>query len=209
MSKFDLAHLLKDLVVQTGLSKKALAEQAKISRQSLYNLLNGDISEVKVSTLVNLASALRVHPLELLRPYFNGYILDCDSRSSSNLIKGLNAGFIEDVTYPDYSSVSVNQTFDKTWLVINTGSVPWEDLYLVCQDEPCEIRGLCVGLKPQYRKIPIPYTLPGEKVELTVTLTAPVIPGSVRSEWKAENVQGQLVLGSKFPLYCLVKVVSL
>ena len=48
------------------LNKKELAERAGLSRQAFYKILNGDISEPGVSTIVGLAKALQVRPDSLL-----------------------------------------------------------------------------------------------------------------------------------------------
>lgn len=206
MANIDFSNLLLTLIEEKGLTKKELAEKIGISRSSLYNILNGDIANVKLTTLVKLASALGVHPLYLLKPYFISRVSDINT---SQKIPGLGAGFLSDVTYPDYSEVFVQQTFVKKWEVMNTGSVPWENLYLACQDETSCVKGIDVGLCPAERKVPIPYTKPGEKTVVSVTFTAPLLPCTVKSEWKTVDENGDLVLEGKYPLYCLVKVIGL
>lgn len=196
---------LNELVDRSGLTKTQLAERAGISRASLYNLLNGDVAESKLSTLTRLSSALKVHPYDLIHPYFY-------KKMRSNKLEAANeagTAFIEDVTYPDYSSVMPHQTFVKTWEVMNTGKIPWIDLELACQDAAVEVCGMAMGLKPDQPRIAIPYTPPGEKVLLSVTLTAPGLPCTVKSEWKAADSNGELLFPDKAPLYCIVKVCSL
>ena len=195
---------LNELIEQSNLTKTQLAERAGISRASLYNLLSGDVAEGKLSTLIRLSSALGVHPLDIIHPYFHKSM-----RGRLATTHQAGTAFIEDVTYPDYSSVMPHQTFVKTWAVMNTGKVPWENLFLVCQDAPVEVGGMAMGLQPDQPRIAIPKTVPGEKILLSVTLTAPGLPCTVKSEWKATDANGKLCFPGKLPLYCIVKVCSL
>ena len=153
---------------------------------------------------MRVSSALGVHPLDILTPYFKGVIYN-----SAGVSYQANSAFIDDVTYPDYSSVMPNQTFTKTWLVINTCQYAWEGLFLTCQDSLLDINNLTAGLKPTEQRIEIPYTAPGEKQFISVELTAPSLPCTVKSEWKATCADGHLIFPDKAPLYCIVKVCSL
>lgn len=195
---------LNELIDKSSLTKKQLAERAGISRASLYNLLSGDVAESKLSTLIRLSSALGVHPFDIIHPYFNQSM-----RGRLALTHQAGTAFVEDVTYPDYSTVMPHQTFIKTWAVMNTGEAPWENLFLVCQDAPVEVGGMPMGLQPEQPRIAIPYTQSGEKILLSATLTAPGLPCTVKSEWKAADANGELLFPDKAPLYCIVKVCSL
>jgi transcriptional regulator with XRE-family HTH domain len=53
-----------------GLSNSEVAIQAGISRQTWYNLLNADIKEAKLSTIINIAKVFDVHPYDLMALYF-------------------------------------------------------------------------------------------------------------------------------------------
>jgi DNA-binding Xre family transcriptional regulator len=70
VSKQYFLNYLNELVDKSSFNKTILAERAKISRVTLHKLLNGDVEESKLSTMVNLAYALDVHPFELIRRYF-------------------------------------------------------------------------------------------------------------------------------------------
>ncbi len=196
---------LEALIKQSGLPKKTLAEQAGISRSNLYNLLNGEVSEAKLSTLIKLSSVLQVHPLDLLRSYFQGSVVD--NHLSENL-PGLGSQFVADMSFPDYSLVYTNQSFEKIWRLQNTGVCVWRDLFLLCQDTPQRLNGLQLGLKPQQTRVAIPEILPGETVDLSIMFKAPQLPCTVRSEWKMVDSSGKVVMPNKMPIYCLVKVVG-
>lgn len=204
MRNARFSETLSQLIENSELNKSQLAERAGISRVSLYNLLNGDVAESKLSTLIRVSSALGIHPLDLLHPYFKSIM--CDVSSGSQYV---GTSFIEDVTYPDYSVVMPNQKFTKTWLVMNTGKTAWDGLFLTCQDSPLAVRNVVTGLTPSHRSVPIPFTAPGENLCISVELTAPGLPGTVKSEWKTTRDDGSVVFPEKIPLYCIVKVCSL
>lgn len=191
---------------QNNLSKAALSKKAQLSRTSLYKLLNGEVAEAKLSTIVNLAHALEIPPIELLKPYFKQLAAACPLDKNS---PALDSKFITDLTYPDNSIVYTGQTFDKVWSVVNTGNVAWKGLFLACQDTPIYLGDMPIGLHSEKQKVPIPDTLPGEKAIISVTFNAPSLPATAISYWKSENAKGELMFPQKKPLYCMVKIVNL
>jgi len=206
VDKIAFSKQLEGLIDKRGLNRKQLAERARISRASLYNLLNGDVAESRLSTLIRLAGALEVHPMELLKVYFETLVPAHRLASSTPEIA---TDFVGDISYPDFSSVFINETFTKTWAVINTGTTPWENLWLECQNLPTCHHGFPIGLNPTQRRIPIPFTAPGEQLQISAELTAPSLPSTSISEWKTVNSQGELIFPDKVSLYCLVRVISL
>ncbi|EIJ35319.1 helix-turn-helix domain-containing protein [Thiothrix nivea] len=70
MSAKDLASYLKQRVRSLGLTKSEAARRADISRQTWYRLLDAEIHDAKLSTLIRLAGALQTTPLHLLYLYF-------------------------------------------------------------------------------------------------------------------------------------------
>lgn len=206
MSKLDFSALLLGLAQQSGMSKRAIAERANISRTAFYNLLNGQVGEAKLSTIVHLAQALDIPPMELLKPYFNS--LSSLSESENGQTSHVDSGFIADVTYPDNAIVFVDQTFDKVWSVMNSGRTTWKNMFLECQDEPAFLDDMPIGLQAVNQRVAIPETAPGQKALVSVQLKAPMLPCSAISRWKAVDADGNLVFPDKFPLYCMVKVVG-
>lgn len=79
MSKQKFLIYINRLVEKNVNSKTVLAEKAKISRVTFYKLLSGEIEEARLSTFINLAYALDVHPVELIRRYFS---VDTDQPNS-------------------------------------------------------------------------------------------------------------------------------
>jgi transcriptional regulator with XRE-family HTH domain len=206
--KFEV--FLKEIITAKGLSKIQLAQKSGISRATLYNVLQGNVAEARLSTLVKLAAALDVHPLELLTPYFSDSISD---RKLLATTKSLDTGFVNDVTYPDNSLVQPNQVFIKTWSVLNMGKTPWKNIFLTCQDQADQYQHPNIEnqmqLHPTSQQITISETQPGERVEISVEFTAPSTPCRVISFWKAADQQGNLIFPDKSPLTCLVKVIAI
>lgn len=52
--------IIKNLIKNTGLTKRQIALKANISPQNLYNFLNGKLSSMDVNTAFKLADALGV-----------------------------------------------------------------------------------------------------------------------------------------------------
>ncbi|MEH6444697.1 MAG: NBR1-Ig-like domain-containing protein [Oceanospirillaceae bacterium] len=221
MNNYRFNAVLNNLIGAKNITKKQLALNSGISRATLYNVLQGNVSEARLSTLIKIAAALDAHPIELLTPYFSENMTDCKLSATT---KALDTEFITDITYPDNSSVSPGQFFVKTWSVINTGKTAWENYFLKCldidDDALCvtaflsesatnEKIGISHGLIPEFSKIQIPYTKPGERISLSVRFRAPSRLCRVISEWKCVDIDNQVIFPEKQPLSCLVKVVAI
>ncbi len=74
MCRQTLSLFLRQQMRKQGLSNTEIASRAGISRQTWYNLLNSDIKETKLSTLISIAEVLSVRPLHLLDVYFEGRV---------------------------------------------------------------------------------------------------------------------------------------
>jgi len=62
-----VAGRIREIAARRKLTLTALAEQAGVSRSHLYTVLDGERSAT-TDLLTKLATALRVDPLELMRP---------------------------------------------------------------------------------------------------------------------------------------------
>ncbi|MEJ5224512.1 MAG: NBR1-Ig-like domain-containing protein, partial [Anaerolineales bacterium] len=95
------------------------------------------------------------------------------------------AAFVTDVTVPDGTLFTPGEAFVKTWRLRNTGTCAWTtafDLVFVSGEQ-------MGGPAAQ----PLPQTvLPGDTLDLSVSLTAPLTEGSYRGYWKLRNAEGQL-----------------
>jgi uncharacterized protein YkwD len=75
---------------------------------------------------------------------------------------------LRDVTVPDDTRMNAGEIFTKTWEFQNNGTCPWMDYTLMFA------AGDRMGAPSS---APIPNTLPGETVQVTVELTAPAMDG--------------------------------
>ena len=92
------------------------------------------------------------------------------------------AKFVSDVTVPDGTNFAPGVAFTKTWRLKNIGSCDWAssyDVVFVSGDK----MGALIGDLPQRVR-------PGETVDVSVTLTAPSMPGDYRGYWKLEADNG-------------------
>lgn len=95
------------------------------------------------------------------------------------------AQFLGDVTYPDGSLVTRNNTFTKIWRIKNIGTCSWTPSYTLVFTSGDPMSGpSAVALAG--------YVNPGQTIEIPVTLTAPNKDGSYRGYWKIRNTSGVL-----------------
>lgn len=75
MACCEVSAFLKEKQKHSQLGVKEITARAGIARQTWYKLINGDIKEAKLSTILRLSRALQIHPNELLDIYFrnNGF----------------------------------------------------------------------------------------------------------------------------------------
>ncbi len=120
---------------------------------------------------------------------------------SDALIQGDSSEFVGDITYPDGAPVKVNETFKKVWALANVGTVTWHNRFLARTDPTGEDNGCKVP-----DRVPIGDTPPGEKVMISVLVTAPSKPGKCWVAWKMVDENGKPFFPSRRPVYFLVTV---
>ena len=206
----ELAAFIDLHASKNKLSKTELAKRSGISRQSLYKIINGDVRQTYISTMVSLANALRVHPISLMQKAFVEWGYD----TPKEIAERRDTGFVGDITFPDNSLVKTGQRFEKVWEVQNLGTLPWQGCSLKCLDAEDIMldagpKPVSVGLVPEQRLVPIPTVNPGGTIRISVVFTAPSVPATVYSYWKMVDDQGQFCFPSRTGLYCLVRVVTL
>ena len=95
------------------------------------------------------------------------------------------ASFVNDVTYPDGSIVSLGGTFTKTWRIKNIGTCTWSTAYSLVF-----VSGERFGAPTA---ISLPSSVaPGQTIDLSINLTAPNNSGRYRGDWKLRNASGVL-----------------
>lgn len=109
--------------------------------------------------------------------------------------------FVRDVTYPDNSEVSPGSTFVKTWRLQNDGSCTWTEAYALVF-----VGGDAMGAPASQ---PLPgQVAPGQTVDVSVSLTAPLDGGTYRGDFKLRNASNALFgLGdANKPFFVQIKV---
>jgi hypothetical protein len=138
-------------------------------------------------------------------PHAGLVVYNCPARHDPGdhpLVRCDDSRFIADVTIPDGTTVRANQTFVKTWEIQNSGLIPWRGRFLTRQGL-LGGQGLCMSPA----QVPVPYTAPGQDVDISVTLTAPNVPGSCRVDFKMTDANGILYFpGMGGGLYVIVNV---
>ena len=93
------------------------------------------------------------------------------------------AQFVSDLTVPDGSSFAPGAGFTKTWRLMNSGTCTWTTSYnLVLSGGDSMGAPLSVRLP-----VNIP---PGQLVDVSVGLTAPMTGGHYKGLWKISNASG-------------------
>ncbi len=93
-----------------------------------------------------------------------------------------NATFLSDVTVLEGTVISPGQTFVKTWAVSNSGTCPW-----TTSDRLVLVNGAPMGGSD----VPLATTVAvGETANISINLTAPVVPGNYTGTWRLKDASG-------------------
>lgn len=215
MSAQDLALFLRLEMGRRNIKNVDIARKANISRRTWYRLLDADIQEAKLSTLIKVANALDTTVTELLQIYFEGKSINSERAKSS--MHSTSAFLSSDVNFPVNSLVSPGEVFTKVWQVVNRSPHKRTNLILQCLDDQVEVKMMRSGsgemLKPQgltpdFSAVPIEDLESGETLKVSVTFKAPATPCTTVSHWGVfEN--GVMLSPKDLPyLNCQVRVVQ-
>jgi hypothetical protein len=95
-----------------------------------------------------------------------------------------NASFVDDVTVPDGTAIAPGAVFDKVWRIKNTGQTTWTTGYTLVF-----IDGERMG-SPDSIAMPREVK-PGETIDISVRLTAPVKTGTFQTFYRLRTSGGQ------------------
>lgn len=114
------------------------------------------------------------------------------------------AAFVADVTIPDGSQIMAGDTFNKVWRIRNNGTCVWDGRYTFVH-----AGGPTLGAVTETMPLPAAVA-PGQTIDLSVVMLAPVTAGSYQSDWKLQSPQGAFfgVGRNNSPLWVKVNVVS-
>jgi transcriptional regulator with XRE-family HTH domain len=199
---------------EIGLTSSELARKTGLSRQTLHSLLQVPDKMPSLQTLMCLADTLRIHPMRLVHLAFEGAAFAPLSEGRQR--RNDHSVFVGDVTYADGALVLPKQHFTKTWELQNVGKVAWQGRYLQCMDEEVlvytrlgEVLKIAHNLRPDQTRVPVPDTMPGELVQVSVDFTAPEPPGTVLSYWKSVFEDGSQCFPKSRGLWVKVRVTSM
>jgi hypothetical protein len=163
-------------IEQARATLEALAAQATSSETVLE-----DKATSTLETVLTTVEATAVESRPTIVPT-SLPALPTESPPSADCYK---AGFIADVTVPEWTNLQPGQFFTKTWRIKNTGSCPWtSDLSLVLD------RGDALTAAPTK---PLGINVaPGEITTVSVDLSAPTPKGKYSGEWKLRTAQGEI-----------------
>jgi len=94
------------------------------------------------------------------------------------------AVLLRDVTIPDNTQVNAGGKFTKTWEFQNTGTCPWIN-YAVKFSTGDKINAPL--------STPVPDTVPNEKVQVSMELTAPTVDGRYAGYFTLTNANGETI----------------
>jgi hypothetical protein len=95
------------------------------------------------------------------------------------------------------------QSFTKTWRIKNVGTCTWNSQYKLVFDS-----GATMG-SPAFQQLTPVHIPPGSTLDVSLQLTAPVTPGTYRSNWKLRAPNGDIFgLTNGNPIWVEVKVVG-
>lgn len=95
------------------------------------------------------------------------------------------AEYVADVTIPDGSILAADSPFAKTWRVKNTGTCSWDSRYALAFVDGT--------LFSAYDAFALSVTAaPGQTVDVSIPMRAPIYPGAYESAWKFRAPDGSL-----------------
>lgn len=116
---------------------------------------------------------------------------------------GDRSELVADLTLPDGSMVVAGEPHEKGWRLRNVGIVAWRGRELE-RIGPCS--GPATISSP--RRVPVPETDPGETVDVTVRLEAPMLPGTAIAYWQMVDSEGRACFPDRYAdgIYALLVV---
>jgi hypothetical protein len=97
---------------------------------------------------------------------------------------GDRAVFVTDVTIPDGTVLAPGAAFTKTWKLQNAGTSNWTTSYSLAFVSGEQMGAITSA--PLDQSVP-----PGQQIDVSVNLVAPVNPGTYQGYWKMKNASGQ------------------
>jgi uncharacterized protein affecting Mg2+/Co2+ transport len=91
--------------------------------------------------------------------------------------------FVSDVSVPDNTAMNQNQSFTKTWKVLNSGSCPWDAGFQFAYRTGEQMSGVTYVLPSA--------VAPNATFDISVAMVAPARSGTLRGDWQMATAGGQ------------------
>jgi hypothetical protein len=113
-----------------------------------------------------------------------------------------NGHFVDDVTVPDGTEFAPGTPFTKTWRIQNIGVCTWSPTYEVVFSSGDQM-GAPAALT--FTTVDVP---PGDTVDISIDMVAPLTAGSYKGLWLLKNDDGETfgLEGFDFPFYVEIVV---
>jgi len=142
-------------------------------------------------------------PAETSTPLLTSAIATATQASAATNTPVCNqASFVSDVTIPDNTNITVNKGFTKTWRLRNVGTCTWTSGYQIIFDSGDQMNG------PSSQQLTNGTVAPGQTIDVSVDLKAPVSPGTYKGNWKLKDANGVIFALSTGPFWVQIKAVA-
>ena len=112
------------------------------------------------------------------------------------------ASFVEDITIPDNTSITIGKAFTKTWKLKNVGSCTWTSGYQLIFDSGDQMGG------PSTQQLTNGTVAPGQTLDVSVNLIAPNSTGTYKGNWKLKDSSGAVFALSTGPFWVQIKATA-
>lgn len=188
--------LLQDQISQEAMNQvfSEIVKKEKIAfsvalRKHLMDVETGSLKQEwgNVLTFLVLFSIFPEEVNQLYTPYLYWKENDMLSLTEERSNPKKDTALFQYEYPPDMSVHTPGELIRHTWIIKNTGEIPWEHRYYEC--------GLPeFPISEENRKIYMPEIVyPGELAAISVQFPAPDIPGAYIMNWKMKNRDGNLV----------------
>ena len=112
--------------------------------------------------------------------------------------------YMADVTIPDKTQIYADHRFVKTWRLLNAGTCAWTTRYSMYF-----VSGRQMSGPDRVNVFPVQVE-PGQSIDISVTLRAPMVTGVIRGYWGLKDQYGnEFGMGSEGdPFYVEIKVIQ-
>lgn len=93
-----------------------------------------------------------------------------------------DAVYMSDVTIPDGTILTAGESFEKTWLILNSGTCAWESTYILGFVSGDEMSGVATAVGDTVSS--------NGQAQVSVTFTAPLTAGTYTSYWQMTDGNG-------------------